>query len=141
MRKGILRDLTKFTRKHLCQSLFFNKVAGLRPATLLKKRLWHRYFPVNFAKFLRTAFLQNTSGRLILKAKYLFKYKISNYFHQFTETFFATKIINHAEQKSFPVSFKKIFRTTIFQKVASLQSANLQKITFCRCCEILHVEN
>ena len=23
----------------LCQSLFFNKVAGLRPATLLKKRL------------------------------------------------------------------------------------------------------
>ena len=22
----------------------------------LKKRLWHRYFPVNFAKFLRTAF-------------------------------------------------------------------------------------
>ena len=25
--------------------------SGLRPATLLKKRLWHRYFPVNFAKF------------------------------------------------------------------------------------------
>ena len=24
------------------------------PATLLKKRLWHRCFPVNFAKFLRT---------------------------------------------------------------------------------------
>ena len=27
---------------------------GLRPATLLKKRFWHRCFPVNFAKFLRT---------------------------------------------------------------------------------------
>ena len=27
---------------------------GLRPATLLKKRLWHRCFPLNFAKFLRT---------------------------------------------------------------------------------------
>ena len=26
------------------------------PATLLKKRLWHRCFPVNFAKFLRTPF-------------------------------------------------------------------------------------
>ena len=39
-----------------------------RPATLLKKRLWHRCFPVNFAKFLRTPFLQNTSGRLLLKA-------------------------------------------------------------------------
>ena len=26
----------------------------------LKKRLWHRCFPVNFAKFRRTPFLQNT---------------------------------------------------------------------------------
>ena len=39
---------------------FFNKVTDLRPATLLKNRLWHRCFPVNFAKFLRTPFLQNT---------------------------------------------------------------------------------
>ena len=54
------------TEKHLCQSLFFSKVAGLRPAVLLKKKLWHRCFPVNFAKFLRTPFLQNTSGRLLL---------------------------------------------------------------------------
>ena len=30
--------------------------SSLRPATLLKKRLWHRCFPVNFAKFLRTTF-------------------------------------------------------------------------------------
>ena len=29
---------------------------GLSPATLLKKRLWHRCFPVNFVKFLRTPF-------------------------------------------------------------------------------------
>ena len=31
MKKGVLRNFTKFTGKHLCQSLFFNKVAGLRP--------------------------------------------------------------------------------------------------------------
>ena len=30
---------------------------SLRPATLIKKRLWPRCFPVNFAKFLRTAFI------------------------------------------------------------------------------------
>ena len=36
-KKGVLRHFAKFTRKHLCQSPFFNKVAGLRPATLLKK--------------------------------------------------------------------------------------------------------
>ena len=38
-KKVVFRNFTKFTRKHLCQSLFFNKVASLRPATLFKKRL------------------------------------------------------------------------------------------------------
>ena len=38
-KKGVLRNFAKFTGKHLRQSLFLNKVAGLRPATLLKKRL------------------------------------------------------------------------------------------------------
>ena len=56
-KKGVLRNFAKFTGKHLCQSLFFHKVAGLRPATSLKKRLWYRCFPVNFAKFLRTPFV------------------------------------------------------------------------------------
>ena len=37
--RDVLRNFTKFTGKHLCQSLFFNKVAGLRNAALLKKRL------------------------------------------------------------------------------------------------------
>ena len=32
-------------------------IAGLRPVTLLKKRLWHRCLSVNFAKFLKTLFL------------------------------------------------------------------------------------
>ena len=41
----------------------------LRPATLLKKRLWHRCFLVNFVKFLRTPFLQNISGRLLLRER------------------------------------------------------------------------
>ena len=34
---------------------------GLRPATLLKKRLWHKYFPVNFVKFLAIPFLHQTN--------------------------------------------------------------------------------
>ena len=49
---------------------FFNKVAGWgMQLYLLKKRLSHRCFLVNFAKFLRTPFLQNISGRLLLKVK------------------------------------------------------------------------
>ena len=64
--KGVLRNFAKFTGKHLCQSLFFNKVVVLSPVSLLKKRLWQRCFPVNFVKFLRTHFLQKTSRRLLL---------------------------------------------------------------------------
>ena len=55
-KKGALKKFAKFTGGHLCQSLFFNKVAGLRPATLLKKKLGHWHFSVIFAKFLRTPF-------------------------------------------------------------------------------------
>ena len=56
MKKSVLRNSAKFTGKHVCWSLFFNKVAGLRLASLLKKRFWHWFFPVNFAEFLRALF-------------------------------------------------------------------------------------
>ena len=51
--KSVRRNFAKLRGKHQCQILFFDKVAGLRPATLLKKRLCQRCFPVNFDKFLR----------------------------------------------------------------------------------------
>ena len=49
----------------MLESLFYT-VACLRTATLLKKRLWHRCFSVNFVKFQRTPFLQKSSGRLLM---------------------------------------------------------------------------
>ena len=64
VRKGVRRNFTKFTGKHLYHSLFLNQVPGL---TLCKMRFWHRFFPVNFVKFLRTPFSQNTSGLLLLQ--------------------------------------------------------------------------
>ena len=66
--KGVLKNFAKFRGKHLCQVLFFIKVAS--PTTLLKKRLWHRCFPVNFAKLLRIPFSVNTSRRLILNKQH-----------------------------------------------------------------------
>ena len=41
----------------------FNKLAGLQACNFIKKRHQQRYFPVNFAKILRTPFSQITSGR------------------------------------------------------------------------------
>ena len=58
LRKGVLKYFAKFKGKYFS----YNKVAGLKTATLLIKWLWHRCFPMNFAKLLRTSFLQNTSG-------------------------------------------------------------------------------
>ena len=51
-KKGVLRNFTKFTGKQLCQSLFFNKVAGLSPGDIgqyvycncLWTRLWLHEF-------------------------------------------------------------------------------------------------
>ena len=75
-KKGILKNFAKFTGKHLCQSLFFNKVAGLRPATLLKERLWRRCFPMNFAKFLKTHKKphKNTKCKLLWNVSITFEY-------------------------------------------------------------------
>ena len=44
-KKDILRNFTQLTGKQLCQSLFFNKVANLRPATLLKRDSGTGVFP------------------------------------------------------------------------------------------------
>ena len=51
VKKGVLRKFAKFLGKHLYQSLFFNKVAGL---------------PVNFVKCLRTSFFTEHLWWLLL---------------------------------------------------------------------------
>ena len=56
--KRVFLNVSQNSHESTCfKSLILNKVSGLRPATLLKKRVWHSYFPINFAKFLRTPFL------------------------------------------------------------------------------------
>ena len=74
-KKGVLRNFTKITVKHPCQSLFFNKVAGLRIANLLKERLWHKCFTVNFLKFLKNTFFHRAPLFLPNRNSYLLSYK------------------------------------------------------------------
>ena len=52
--------------KNTCARVF-SFLSGLCPTTLLKKRLWHRWFPVNFAKYLRTPFLTERIPWQLLK--------------------------------------------------------------------------
>ena len=62
-KKVVLKNFAEFIGKHLSQSLFLNKVAGLKPATLLKKTptqvfscdFWEIFKKVYFEEPLRTA--------------------------------------------------------------------------------------
>ena len=58
--KGALRNFVKFTGKHPCKSLFFNKVAGLRPVTLFKKGSCTGVFLWILRNFWEHLFLQDT---------------------------------------------------------------------------------
>ena len=65
-KKGVL-EISQYSQENTCvRESFLNKVAGLRPATLLKKSLWHRCLPVNFAKFLRIPFFTEHVRWLLL---------------------------------------------------------------------------
>ena len=64
---GAFKNFATFTGIHMCWSLFLHKVAGLRPETLLKKRLQHRCFPVKFGKFLTTAIFTDHLPWLLLQ--------------------------------------------------------------------------
>ena len=71
-------NFTKLPRKHLYWSVFFNKVSGLRPVTLLKWRLQHRYCPVNLIKLLRTFFIE-----------YLWRFCTKDLFKVLNKSFFS----------------------------------------------------
>ena len=49
--KDVIKHFANFTRKHLCWSLFFNRVTGQRACSFIKKRLQHRCVLVKLAKF------------------------------------------------------------------------------------------
>ena len=59
--KDIFENLTNFTGKYLCWSLFLIKLQAF-----IKKELQHRYFLAKFTKFLRTPILKNICKQLLL---------------------------------------------------------------------------
>ena len=62
--KKVFLEILQNLRKTAVHSLFIS------PATLLKKIPWHRCFSGNFAKFLRTPFLESTFGRLLMYVQF-----------------------------------------------------------------------
>ena len=65
IKKDVFQNFTKFTGKHLCQSLFFDNVAGLKSVTLLKRGSDTDVFSCEFCEIFKNTFF-TTSGRLLL---------------------------------------------------------------------------
>ena len=59
--KKVFLEISQNSQENTCsQSLFLNKVAGLRPATLFKKRLWPQVFSCEFCEISKNAFPYRT---------------------------------------------------------------------------------
>ena len=68
--KKVFLEISQNSQENTCPIVsLFNKAAGLSFFSI-KKRLWHKCFPVNFAKFLGAPFLYNTFGSLLLKTQW-----------------------------------------------------------------------
>ena len=61
--KKLFLEILQNSQENTCARVsFLKKLQPLVCNFIKKKRLWHRCFPVNFAKFLKHVFLQNTSS-------------------------------------------------------------------------------
>ena len=54
--KMLPSEISQNLQENTCAKASFLIKKGLGPSTLLKKKLWRRCFPVNFAKFLNSLF-------------------------------------------------------------------------------------
>ena len=71
VKKGVLKNSTKFIGKHLCGSLSLNQVAGLRPATLLKK-IPTQVFSCEFCEiFKNTYFVEHLQTAAFVRSIYV----------------------------------------------------------------------
>ena len=72
MKKGVLRNFTKFTGKHLRQSLFFNKIAG-KACNFIKKETLAQVFSCEFCEISKntffTAYLWTTASVCCVKGQ------------------------------------------------------------------------
>ena len=64
--KKVFLEISQNSKENTCAKVSFLIKLQTAPATLLKRRLWHRCFAVNFAKFLRAPFVTEHLWWLLL---------------------------------------------------------------------------
>ena len=88
-KKGVIRNSTIFTGKHLCQISFFNKVAGLTPkaCNFIKKDTLAQVYSCEFFKFSKNTFPYRTAP--VATSVY------SHYFHGYKMGTLTRSELNH----------------------------------------------
>ena len=85
MKKGALINCTKFTGKHLCQVLYFNKFADLGDCNFIKKETLALVFSSEFCKISKNTFftehLWMTASDFICGVLFIFSI-IKNFRHK-----------------------------------------------------------
>ena len=71
-KKSVLRYFAKFTAKHLCQSLFFNKVCRPQPCNFIEKETLAQVFSCKFCEISKNTFF---TEHLWTTASYVFHLK------------------------------------------------------------------
>ena len=123
----ILKNFAKSTEKYLCQILFYNKAAELRPATttLWKKRLRHKFLSENLDNFFLNLFFYRTPPMVTssyFKARFVFFLSsfvpaFLSLFSTFFGTFHCFSIIVHwyGRKKGVPEAYSEPRRTSTAQ--------------------------
>ena len=88
-KKGVLKFFAKLTGKHLCQSLFFNKVAGLS-VQLFEKGTLTKMFFCEFSKISKNTFFTNDLLETVSVESHLSIY----YYYHFQFFIFNITILN-----------------------------------------------
>ena len=96
--------------------------AGTFFNSLFEKRLWHKCFPVNFVEFLRTPFLQNTSGRLLLFFKIYVRTSFCAVQFRQSPDGFNLKYMSSNTRKQRKCSYQVIFNEAREQRKCSYQT-------------------
>ena len=92
LKKGLLKNLAKVAEKHLCQILIFNKIAGLRPATSLKKEALAslaQLFSCEFCEIFKNTFFIEHLRKAASKTKF---FSFSPFFLEFWKILVKLKV-------------------------------------------------
>ena len=116
-KKGVPQNFAKFTRKQMCGSLFFNKLAGLETCNIIKTETPTVVYSCKFVKFLKTPIFIEHRQWLLVEEILLFSKNCTIPYKDICENALRTTFM-----RSICIQFK------IFNKIASSDLSRMQTI-------------